>query len=59
MPKYKFVRTVQYAEIIEVEAASVAEAKVSAYESEADGERIHDDMVISVEYSKNQNYENS
>lgn len=51
MPKFKFIRTVQYTEIIEVTAATVEEAKRLAIDSDDDGERNHDDTVISIELS--------
>lgn len=43
MAKFKFVRTVQYTEVVEVEAQDLAAAKQAALE--ADGERNHDDSV--------------
>jgi hypothetical protein len=47
MPTFKFIKTVQYTEIVEVEAETLAEAKEKALE--ADGERNHDDTLVSME----------
>lgn len=51
MPAFKFTRTVQYTEVIEVTAETVEEAKRLAKESADDGERNNDDTVISIELS--------
>lgn len=45
--KFKFLRTVQYTEVVEVEAESFERAKEIA--SEEDGIRNHDDTPISLE----------
>lgn len=47
MPDFKFVRTVQYTEVVTVSAQDLEEARAQA--DEADGDRIHDDRVISLE----------
>lgn len=47
MPQFKFVRTMQYTEVIQVSADSLAEAQAQAYQAE--GDRMHDDTVISIE----------
>lgn len=49
MSTFKFVRTVRYTEIVVVEAESLVDAKEKALE--ADGERNHDDTIVSLELS--------
>ena len=48
--KFKFLRTVQYTEVVEVEADTLERAKELA--SEDDGVRNHDDTTISLELVK-------
>ncbi len=50
MAKFKFKRTVQYTEEVEVDAPSLAEAKELALEE--DGVRNNDDTVIDLELVK-------
>jgi hypothetical protein len=51
MQTFKFTRTVQYTEVIEVVAETVDDAKRLANESEDDGECNNDETVISIELS--------
>jgi len=44
---FKFVRTMRYTEVVEVQADAIDEARELA--QAADGERIHDDTVVSLE----------
>ena len=47
MTTFKFVKTIQYTEIVEVEAQTLAEAEEKAVE--VDGERNHDDTLVLME----------
>lgn len=47
MPEFKFVRTIQYTEVVRVSAESLEDAQAQA--DQADGDRMHDDTVISIE----------
>lgn len=47
MPDFKFVRTMQYTEVVTVTADCLKEAQAMAHQ--VDGERMHDDTVVSLE----------
>jgi hypothetical protein len=44
---FTFLRTMRYTEVVTVEASSISDAKEVA--AAADGERNHDDTVLSIE----------
>lgn len=47
MPDFRFLRTMQYTEVVTVTADSLKDAQAAAHQT--DGERMHDDTVVSLE----------